>query len=177
MRILPAAAAMAAVYAIAFWRLGGWSINAPFPLIAAFGIVLLWASVEDLATQSIPITALVAATGLGLSLVLALSFPLWLHVVSALAYGAGTYGLGQLISHYRGALALGLADVWLIALAALLLGPLEPITVILIASLAAIVWLGLRRLVSKAPLAAPLPFGPFLATAIWLVFLEPGLVV
>lgn len=77
---------------------------------------------------------------------------------------------------FRGREGLGLGDAKLMAAAGAWLGPEPLATVVLAAALAALAVTGLRQWrEQRIDLAAPIPFGAYLAPAIWLVWIaDPG---
>lgn len=87
-------------------------------------------------------------------------------VLALLAYG---YRL------CRGKEALGMGDAKLLAACGAWLGWQPLPHVLLIASLSGIFWALLTRVFYRRPLQKPLPFGPFLAAAAWLLLISASL--
>ena len=164
---------LSGAYLAIYFVFGGFSIAAPALLVLIFGAILVWLSVEDIALLSIPAPILVAATFLALALADDLGQPLWRNIASCVVYGGVVYGIGWAFTRVRGSKALSLGETWLIAIGALLLGPVEPLTVVLIASVTALAWLPIRGFIFGTAATAPLPFGPFVAAGIWITLIKP----
>ena len=151
-------------------------IQVPLPVLLALAGLLIWISVEDVASLSFPITSVLLLSGVCTAIALWLGVPLWLHCAAAAGYFALFATVDRVLRPSSDTPALGLGDSLLIACGALLLGPIEPIQVILLASVAGLFWVVAARLVLNRPWRAPLPFGLFLSLGIWITFLEPGLI-
>ncbi|MCV6592298.1 MAG: A24 family peptidase [Silicimonas sp.] len=164
-----------ALYLAAYLGLDGTMVRIPGFLALVLAAALIWISIEDHRHQSFPLLALAGLAVVCILLVIWLGASPVRHLLAALIYGACLIGLSAGMQHLMDRVALGLGDIGLILCAAILLGPLATIQVILLASVAALVWLGLRRILLGTSPRAALAFGPFLCLAIWITFLEPGL--
>lgn len=146
------------------------------PLLFAsigLGVTLLVITLIDLEAMIIPnsLNALLVVAGLGLAAAAGQERFL-LHLLAAgLGYGAFA-GLAWLYRRMRGQDGLGLGDAKLLAAAGAWVGPLGLPSIVLLASLGGLATVGLLRLKGvKLKGTDALPFGPFLALAIWLVWL------
>ena len=133
------------------------------PLVALAGAALVWASVTDMRALRIPdgAVAVVAVSGVA-ALVLEEAGALWLHVAVAVSVGAALWALSEAFYRWRGFDGFGLGDVKLIAAGAIWTGPAAlPSMLILAAGAGLVAGIVLRRRL--------IPFGPFIAIAIWIV--------
>ena len=121
-------------------------------------------------TTILTLLALVA-TGLALRAVIDSGALVW-HVAGAILGYALLWGIGRLYFVYRGRAGLGLGDAKLLAVAGAWLGPAGLPSVLLVASFGALVGVGLARWRgADITGATAIPYGPFLALGIWLVWL------
>ena len=94
------------------------------------------------------------------------------HGASALLGGLSLYVIGWLYLHYRGMDGLGLGDAKLFAAAGAWVGAEGLATVLLMACgsalVAALVW---KRMDTSVDGQSAIPFGPFLALGLWVVWL------
>lgn len=164
------------VYIATYWVFDGAAIRAPQALVAFLGCILIWISVEDARTLTFPIWAIAALAVTAAVLAIQLDASIWHHCSAAVVYTLLFVGIDHVLRPEPETPALGLGDSLLIGCGALLLGPLQPIQTILVASIAGLLWTLFARLVFNRPWRAPLPFGLFLGFGIWLTFLEPQLI-
>jgi leader peptidase (prepilin peptidase)/N-methyltransferase len=145
---------------------------------AALGLLMLAIAVIDGRRFIIPNTLTAAALALGLvhaavaapfSVAEAIAFAVLRGAVVALVF----FGLAAIYQRLRGRAGLGLGDVKLAGVAGIWLDWLTLALVVEFAALAAIAFYVLRNLVRRRALrtGARLPFGLFLAPAIWLGWL------
>ena len=153
----------------------GSMVRAPLWAMLSLAATLIWISVEDVARLSFPIASVVILAGLCAAIAFWHGLPLWLHCAAAVGYAAFFAGLDWFLRKKPDSPALGLGDSLLIGCGAILLGPSEPIQVILLASVSGLLWIGLTKAAGHRPWRAPLPFGLFLSLGIWVTFLEPCL--
>lgn len=131
---------------------------------------LLWLTAEDAATTLLPDTGLWLIAALGLLHGVSIGTPLMPTLVSALAVLTVFWLLGAAYWRWRGAEGLGIGDAKLMAAAVLVVGFADFWRVVFLAALGGIVALALGRARGHPP-GEGLPFGPFLAYAIFLTFL------
>jgi prepilin signal peptidase PulO-like enzyme (type II secretory pathway) len=139
-------------------------------LAAVLAIPCIWLSLTDLADFTIPDTAslIIAATGLAGQWIFhpADIGPIILvgTLITAVFWGAGA-----LHYHMRGREGLGIGDAKLMGAGVLCVGPVAIWWVVLIAALGGIVAALIGRMRRPGPQTG-IPFGPFLAYAIYIVF-------
>ena len=178
--VLPPARASLALYLGLIGTLACLAICSPADLLpgAIFSFGLAWASMVDIDRFILPdvITLGLIAVGLGVALndgMLATQE----RVIGAVAgYGALAL-LATLYQRLRGRSGLGMGDAKLLAVGGAWLGWTALPAVLLIASLCCLVLVGAHAALrgSRMP-TGPIPFGPYLAGAIWVVFLFAPLV-
>ena len=141
---------------------------------AALALLMLAIAVSDLRRFVVPNALTAAAFALGLISAMAFGArPPAEAVLMALVRAAATalplFALMVGYEWWRGRPGLGMGDVKLAAVAGTWLDWFTIVGVIEVAALAAIVAYGVWRFVLRRPIAAttPLPFGLFLAPAIW----------
>ena len=124
----------------------------------------------DARTMRIPdvLTASILVTGLGAVFVLH-HMTLWWATASMLGGFGSMWGVRTAYHHIRGEHGLGLGDVKLVGASGAWIGLESLSMMILIASVAALVWIGLQH--QRAGLRAKFPFGPFLALGIWVAWM------
>jgi leader peptidase (prepilin peptidase)/N-methyltransferase len=132
--------------------------------LSLLGFALLAASIVDIKTHRLPnfLTLCVASCGVVLA---SLKGPdaLWVGLASAVLTFVLLEALRRGFLHWRGAAGLGLGDVKLVAALALWLGPATPWAIVL-AAFGGLAAVALRPLANNR-----LAFGPFLASAAWIV--------
>jgi len=141
---------------------------ASYFLAGALGVL----TVTDLRHMRLPdlVTLPLFLAGLALAVWIP-GLSLWDRALGALL-GYGSFaGLAYLYRRYSGRDGLGLGDAKLMAAAGSWLGGTALPSVVLIASLLALTWVLLRALQRADTWRQPLPFGPALAAAFWLVWL------
>lgn len=148
-----------------------WSMAAGIALCLAASAI----AVEDMAKMQIPdgLTASVAAVGLAI-LVLEGRDPIdvaW-FVIWAFLTAAALAAFSWAYSWLRGREAIGFGDVKLVGASALLIGPWGVGMQVLLASMAAILFVAIRsiRRGRRPRAAARIPFGSFLAPALVIVW-------
>jgi leader peptidase (prepilin peptidase)/N-methyltransferase len=171
---LAAAALFAACYAgLAAIVFSGGAEPAVLLASALLGAALVALSVIDLRHMRLPdaITLPLAAAGVALAFALRWPEPVW-HIAAAAAGYALLAGLAHGYRAIRGRAGLGLGDAKLFAAAGAWLGPLGLPSALLWACGTALLALALWRARGR-PLTGStrIPFGPFLAIGIWLVWL------
>jgi leader peptidase (prepilin peptidase)/N-methyltransferase len=153
----------------------------PFPLAAfaaALGALAVLIAIVDLDRYIIPDAAVLAMLVLGLALAAveregSLAGVLADAVLRAAASGGALYLLRSVYRRLTGIEGLGLGDVKLAAAAGpWLMWPTLPFAVA-VAAVAALLTVGARAVMLRQPLhlKQELPFGAFLAPAVWLSFL------
>lgn len=149
----------------------------PHEWLAALALCLLagWIAIEDLRTMLIPDLAVLALGAVGLALAihdLADPGAVFLWAASALAFAALLFVFSWLYGRLRGASVMGFGDIKLVAASGLLIGPWGVGMQILIASVSAILFVGIRaiRRWRRPRFAARIPFGTFLAPAAAIVW-------
>jgi|SRR5580692_4816583 leader peptidase (prepilin peptidase)/N-methyltransferase len=168
---LPAAIASCAFVATWACFVVPWTIIVPITL--ALGWMLLTASVIDAFEFRLPdpLTFALIASGLAVAATLP-SEKILPHLIGAIV-GYGLFaGFAWLYRRLRGRGGLGMGDAKLVAGAGAWLGWEALASVILIASLAGLLWYAIaaaRR--GRAALAERMPFGVPLCFAIWIVWL------
>lgn len=170
-------AAHAVVYAAALAGalLAGQPVAWPATLL--LGAVLIALSTIDAATLRLPdvLTLPLAAAGVLLAVPLGAAAVATRAVEAGLAF-ALLAGAGLLYRRLRGHDGLGLGDAKLLAAAAAWLGLASLPLVLLVGSGTALAAVAAARLAGRpVGRATPIPFGPFLAFAMWLVWLYAGL--
>ncbi|MDP3492656.1 MAG: A24 family peptidase [Hyphomonadaceae bacterium] len=139
--------------------------------VLAFG--LAWASMVDIDRFILPdvLTLGLTFAGLGWALAGGAADALPYAIGAAAGYGA----LALLAASYqrlRGRSGLGMGDAKLLAAGGAWLGWMALPVVVLLASLACLVFVvGHAALRGQRVTAAPIPFGPYLAAAIWILWL------
>ena len=97
------------------------------------------------------------------------------HALGAILWFLVLWALSEVFFRLRGKEGFGLGDVKLMAAGVAWVGPIAGLSVLMLASCTGIVVILATRLVRRTAhhksLSAPLPFGPFLALAIWWVWL------
>ena len=147
-----------------------WLANSPVSDAerGALSLLLLWLwllTAIDVKHYTLP--DLLTLSGLVLGLVLAplvLNIPLWSSVAGALIGGGLFWGISYLFSAIKGYAGMGLGDVKLLAMLGAWVGLTGLPLVLLIASIAAVLWLLVRiPFTNKEKRSPVIPYGPFLA--------------
>jgi leader peptidase (prepilin peptidase)/N-methyltransferase len=173
--ILSPARASAALYLGLIGTLACLAIGSPADVLpgALLSFGLAWASMVDIDRFILPdvLTLGLIVVGLGLALNDGLAAS-QARVIGAAA-GYGTLALVAAIYHrVRGRSGLGMGDAKLLAVAGAWLGWTALPFVLLMASLGCLALLGTTAALRRSHMpAGPIPFGPYLAAAIWLLFL------
>lgn len=139
-------------------------------LAAGLAPALIWASAVDFLRFIIPDRAVAAIALVALSYMLATGAPFLAPLIGAAVVFALFWLIGEWFFHSRGREGLGLGDAKLVAALALATGPALLWLLVLIAALGGIV-LALIRGRDDEGHVSPVPFGPFLAYAGFLVVL------
>lgn len=146
-------------------------------VVLASGLVVL--SAIDLKTLRLPdaLTLPLAALGLGLTVALTWEPSVWWRLAAAAAGYGFIWGTAAVYQAVRGRLGIGLGDAKLMAVAGAWLGFEGLPASLLYACGAALLYVALRFATGR-PMSAgdALPFGPFIAAGIWLVWLYGPLV-
>ena len=144
--------------------------GAALALAAVLAVPCIWLSLQDLADFTIPdaATLIVAATGL-MGQWLFHPATLGATVVIAALVTAVFWGAGALHYRLRGQEGLGIGDAKLLGAGVLCVGPLAIWWVVLIAALGGIAIVVIGQIRRPGPQGG-IPFGPFLAYAIYVVF-------
>jgi leader peptidase (prepilin peptidase)/N-methyltransferase len=139
-------------------------------LAAVLAIPCIWLSLTDLADFTIPDTAslIIAATGLAGQWIFH-SAVLGPTILTAAVVTAVFWGAGALHYRLRGHEGIGIGDAKLLGAGVLCVGPVAIWWVVLIAALGGIVAALIGRMRRPGPQTG-IPFGPFLAYAIYIVF-------
>jgi leader peptidase (prepilin peptidase)/N-methyltransferase len=169
-RYLPAFAALFVVTAVPAFVAG-----IPPEVAAAtvaLGCFLIALSAIDVATYRLPDAGTLPLLLLGLGVMGAIGAePLIWHIVGALAGYAVLAAVAVGYRRVRGTDGLGLGDAKMAAAGGAWVGPAGLPTVILVASVSALVILALAPSLRRNERIRIIPFGPFLALGIWYVWL------
>lgn len=151
------------------------AVHEPFfeAATAALGWSLIVLAGIDLAVLRLPDTLTLPLTAAGLAVAWRLpSQPFLAHAMTAALAYLALWGLGAVFRRLRDRDALGMGDAKFAAAAGAWLGPSALPATIVLASAAALAWIALRAgLRGSDELRKPLPFGPPLALAFWIVWL------
>lgn len=137
--------------------------------------LLIWVSVHDIISYTIPNEAsfLLVVSGMAVT-GLEYSENLGSHVFSGILWGGVFWGVAILFKKIRGYNGLGLGDAKLMVGAGTWLGPLGPISVVLLAATSGIVFMILihifRQRTTIGLSQSAIAFGPFLCLSIWSVW-------
>lgn len=141
---------------------------------ALLAVPLVWLTLTDLGRHIIPDTASAAVAVFGIAnQAMVAPDVLWITILTALVFLAVLWVGSEIFWRRAGVEALGLGDAKLISAAILCVGALQIWPALLLASLGGIVATLLSR-ASGAKRDSGVPFGPFLAYAIFLTFLISG---
>lgn len=170
--MMPVAAALSLCYATVWTGLltGSDTGGAALTLAALLAVPCVWLSLRDLADFTIPDAASLSVAALGLGgQWLFHPTTLIMSIAAAMTVTAVFWGAGALHYRLRGQEGLGIGDAKLLGAGVLCVGPFAIWWVILIAALGGIAAALIHR--ARRPAApAGIPFGPFLAFAIYIVF-------
>jgi leader peptidase (prepilin peptidase) / N-methyltransferase len=142
-------------------------------ITTSLGLALAALSAIDIDCLRLPdaLTLPLVATGLGLAAILRWDDP-WLRLLAALAGYSVLWGVAAVYERMRHRAGLGLGDAKLFAAAGAWVGFEGLASVLLYGSLAALVWAGFCAIRGQAVSGLTrLPFGPFLASGLWWVWL------
>lgn len=139
-------------------------------------VILIWISIEDILTYTIPDLANIILFFSGLI------FTLWqtpstfyLHLMASAFWALLFWLIAISFRNLKGYDGLGLGDVKLMASAGIWLGIIAPISVVLYASLSGIFFAIVSGLIRKKSYRniqdSAIAFGPFLCLSIWVVWL------
>lgn len=134
---------------------------------------LSWAAMVDIDRFILPDVLTLGLVLAGLSFALAQGLPEALpFLVGAAAGYASLAGIAAIYSRVRGRSGLGLGDAKMLAAAGAWLGWAALPLVLLLASLSCIAVVALQALSQRRAIASgAVPFGPYLASAIWVMWL------
>jgi leader peptidase (prepilin peptidase)/N-methyltransferase len=173
--VLPPGRAAVALYLGLIGSLACLAIGSPEDVLpgAVLSFGLAWASMVDIDRFILPdvLTLGLVVVGLGDAL-----NDGWLAAQTRAIGAAAGYGALALVAEVyrrlRGRSGLGMGDAKLLAVGGAWLGWTALPAVLLIASLGCLALVGAQAVLrgSRMP-AGPIPFGPYLAAAIWLLFL------
>jgi leader peptidase (prepilin peptidase)/N-methyltransferase len=143
------------------------------PASALLAFTLSWAAMVDIDRFILPDALTLGLILAGLGLALARGLPEALPFVIGAAAGYGSLaGIAAIYSRLRGRSGLGLGDAKLLAVAGAWLGWTALPLVLLLASLSCIAVVALQAaLRQRAMTSGPVPFGPYLAGALWVMWL------
>jgi leader peptidase (prepilin peptidase)/N-methyltransferase len=133
---------------------------------AALAVILGWAAWIDLKQMILPDWITLPLIPAGLALAWVQDQPLLERVIGAVAGYAAFAGIAWIYHRWRGRDGLGLGDAKLLAAAGAWTGWASLPSVVLVASVSALVWV----LMARPDPQKPFPFGPFLALGFWLVW-------
>lgn len=146
-------------------------VDIPLGASLLLGACLIWLSIEDIRHLSFSVVALAIYGIISLWVGWALHGLAWPYLATGAALCLGflvaDYGFRRLKGHA----ALGSGDAILVAGSGVILGPLAAPQLVFISSLGGLAVMGLMRMKQQTA-SKLLPFGPFLALATWLLFLE-----
>ena len=144
------------------------SFCAAFPLI--------WLSKTDLARYEIPDSASLglACIGIGSAAVLQPENVL-IHLMSGLLVFGLAWLFGEVFFRWRGIEGLGIGDAKLLGAGICLLGPAQLPDLLLLSSLGGI-FLCMTQYFRKSGGSAGIPFGPFIAYAVFILVLQPSFI-
>lgn len=138
--------------------------------------LLIWISVWDFRSFTIPDIAnlLLVISGLGATWALH-PHDIFLHALASVIWFALFWAVGATFRRLRGYDGLGLGDAKLMAGAGAWLGMFAPVSVILMGSISAILFIIVMGLIGRKSAAnvrqSAIAFGPFLCVSIWSVWL------
>lgn len=138
--------------------------------------LLIWISIWDFRSFTIPDVANLALIVSGLVATWFLHVEdLWFHGLAVIVWFALFWAVGAAFRKIRGYDGLGLGDAKLIAGAGAWLGMFAPVSVVLMGSISAIVFVLVMGVVGPKSLRdtqhSAIAFGPFLCVSIWSVWL------
>lgn len=176
------AAAIAALYAVLAVPLAVSGPVMPPPTMAASAVLAIGLAVLtaiDLRTLRLPdaLTLPLAATGLGFAALLGWEPSLFWRLGAAVVAYVFIWLVAWTYETVRGQAGIGLGDGKLLAVAGAWLGPAGVPSTLLYGCAGALLFVAVRFL-GRRPVGPgePLPFGPFLAAGLWLVWLYGPLV-
>ena len=137
----------------------------------ALALVLLFAALIDLRRMILPDWLTLPLIPLGWAMAAVRAPDLPDRLIGAAAGFAFFAGIAALYRRLRGRDGLGLGDAKLLAAAGAWVGWRDLPSVVLLGSVGALIW----SLAARRDFGRPLPFGPFLAGAFWLVWRFGGL--
>ena len=140
--------------------------------------LLLAASLSDLRHRIIPDWASLGLVLAGLGVIAWISPPdLGLHALTGLVWFLVLAATSELYLRWRGIDGFGLGDAKLMAAGGVWLGPEGSVIAMALASTGAVVVMVGTALIRRRPLSgrSGIPFGPFIALSIWLVWLYGSL--
>ncbi len=141
-------------------------------LTLALAGLLIWSSIVDFEAFRLPNLSSFSIAVMGLGAIASISPALIpAHLIAAAVGFAVLWGIGEVIFRIKGIEALGIGDAKLFGAGLLWVGPYGGPTVLLLGSLGAIFFVGMRFLSKKEVVTRQIPFGPFLGFAIFAVWL------
>lgn len=167
--------AAVALYLGLFGTLTCLSVGSPTEALAgailSFG--LAWASMVDIDRFILPDLLTLGLVVVGLGAALSDGWPAAQARVIGAAAGYGSLALlAAVYRHLRGRSGLGMGDAKLLAVAGAWLGWTVLPAVLLMSSLSCLALVGAQALVRRGKLpSGAIPFGPYIAGSLWLLFL------
>lgn len=125
----------------------------------------VWMSIRDLASYEIPDTATIIIAGLGMIHSWGASLPA--HLLTGVMVTGGLWALGGVYYRRTSTEALGIGDAKLFGAGLVWLGPSQLPDLFLVASIGGIV----AHMITKRDTTQGIPFGPFIAYAIFILSL------
>ncbi|WP_174300554.1 A24 family peptidase [Caulobacter sp. S45] len=146
--------------------------QAPPAASLVLGWALLLLTAADMAAYRLPDAVTLPLCAAGVAFTAIGGGPLYDHLVGAILGFSALLGVDLAYQRLRGRSGLGLGDAKLFAATGAWLGWATLPSVLLLACGGSLVWVGVRQIrLGRRALALPLPFGPALAGATWLVWL------
>jgi leader peptidase (prepilin peptidase) / N-methyltransferase len=152
-----------------------YDVGAPIIIVITglLGTALVWLSIVDIRTMRLPdaVTMPLAISGVALAWVMVWDNPFWRLASAAIGYLV-LFGVAHAYRAIRGRAGLGLGDAKLFAAAGAWLGMGSLPSVMLWACMLALAGVLLAVIFKRRIEASTrLPFGPFLALGVWMVWL------
>lgn len=133
-------------------------------------VLLMWVTLEDLSGFRIPNVASGSVAGLGVVTIFYLQpQALASHILGAAVCWAALGWLGGIFFRRHGHEGLGLGDAKLTSAGVVWVGPIGLPSLMLVASMCGLIW-SMYLSWKRRELVRSIPFGPFLAIGIWIVW-------
>lgn len=166
--------ALAALYAATFFTLSAYGPDAPILTSLTLGPLLVWISVKDILAYEIPDIGVLCVALLSLPTLYTLELGhLAIRVLSSTLVTALLWGIGEVYFRLKHREGLGIGDAKLVGASALLISPEKLPLLLLLSSCGGICAALLQRATSSTE-DLGIPFGPFIAYAVFVLYLTPN---